>query len=215
MGIELVTYTNKAVSPQDDALVYQTAVPQSGVVYGITVTIKNNTTLHVSSGHGIICGRKFTVTAQDISVSLSGSGTKKGRVYVHLDLSNTSAPIQFLTQVADTLTPVVQDADANIDNGIYEFDLATFDVGTSTLSNLSNVAPPAKSITTQVISKTLAAGATSISFPVPTSGDHLIDFFTSTGIAYKAIDLSVAGTATLTFNAQASSVVVSCKIEEM
>lgn len=218
MGISLVTYSNQAVSPQDDALVYQTAVAQSGIIYGATVTIKNATTLHIAAGHGIICGRKFTISAQDISVTLASSGTKKGRVYIHMDLSNTSTPIQFMTEVADSLSNVIQEADANITNGVYEFNLATFNVGTSSLSNLENVAPTASSTvppepTSTVTSKTLASGATTISFTVPTTGNYLVDFYTSTGVAYKAINTTVAGTVTLTFDAQSSSITVYCKVE--
>lgn len=218
MGISLVTYSSQSVSPQDDALVYQTAVPQSGIIYGATVTIKNSTTLHITAGHGVICGRKFTITAQDISVTLASSGTKNGRLYVHMDLSNTSTPIQFLTQVADTLTNPIQQADANITNGIYEFNLVTFKVGTSAISNLTNVTPTAASVIPEdpkvtVTSKTLTAGATSISFTVPTTGDYLIDFYTSSGVAYKEINTSVSGTVTLTFKAQASNITVYCRIE--
>lgn len=217
MGISLVTYANASVTPQDDALVYQTAIAQSGVIFGCVVTIKDATTLHITAGHGVICGRKFTVTAQDISVSLSGSGTKKGRLYVHMDLANAATPIQFMTQVANTLSDVVQEDDANITNGIYEFNLALFDVGTSSISNLAYVAPTAASQPDNVSfdSKVLTAGSTSISFDVPTTGDNLIDFFTSTGVPYAGINLSTPGVATLTFDAQATNVTVYCKIEKI
>lgn len=60
--------------------------------------------------------------------------------------------------------------------------------------------------------KTLAANATSISFDVPTTGNNLVDFFISDGSNYTAIDTSVAGTVTLTFDAVASARTVSCRI---
>lgn len=60
--------------------------------------------------------------------------------------------------------------------------------------------------------KTLAANATSISFDVPTTGNNLVDFFISDGSSYTAIDTSVAGTVTLTFDAVASARTVSCRI---
>ena len=64
----------------------------------------------------------------------------------------------------------------------------------------------------EVTTKTLAANATSINFTVPTSGNHLIDFFSSDGSNYTAIDNSVAGTVTLTYEAAAASRSISCRI---
>lgn len=215
MGISLVTFTNQTVSAQDDALVYQTAVRQSGIIYGCEVTIKNATTLHIGAGHGIICGRKFTVTAQDISITLPGFGTARGRLYIHMDLSNASAPVTFSTEVAASLTAPIQEDDCNITNGIYEFNLVTIDVSTSTISNLVNVAPQASSTPgASITAKTLSAGDETITFDVPTSGDHLVDFYTSSGVPYTEIDTSVSGKVTLTFDPQGSSITVYCKIEE-
>lgn len=141
MGISLVTFAGSTVTPQDDALIYETALTGSGLIYGGAVTIKNANTLHVATAHGALCGRKFTIEETDIAVSLTPSGTLLGRVYIHMDLSDTDEPIQLLIETAETLTPVVQDADVNITNGVYEINLATFTVDTSTLDNLVNVAP--------------------------------------------------------------------------
>lgn len=66
-----------------------------------------------------------------------------------------------------------------------------------------------------VTSQTLAAAATSVSFNVPTSGNHLIDFWASDGSNYTAIDTSVSGTATLTYDAVSSSRTIYCKISEV
>lgn len=66
-----------------------------------------------------------------------------------------------------------------------------------------------------VTSQTLAADATSVSFSVPTSGNHLIDFWASDGSNYTAIDTSVSGTVTLTYDAVSSSRTIFCKISEV
>lgn len=66
-----------------------------------------------------------------------------------------------------------------------------------------------------VTSQTLAANVTSVSFSVPTSGNHLIDFWASDGSNYTAIDTSVSGTATLTYDAVSSSRTIYCKISEV
>lgn len=65
-----------------------------------------------------------------------------------------------------------------------------------------------------VTSKTLAANATSVQFDVPTSGDYVIDFFSSDGSNYTAIDLSVSGKATLTFDSDASARTISCRVAQ-
>lgn len=112
--IKLVTASGKTVTPQDDALIYEKFATGSGIIYGCEVTIKNSNTLHINAGHGIVCGRKFTVTDSDIPVTLSSSGTLNGRLYIHLDLSLLSDPIVLNTEIANTLTPEVHGSNVNI-----------------------------------------------------------------------------------------------------
>lgn len=64
-----------------------------------------------------------------------------------------------------------------------------------------------------VATATLAANATSVSFTVPTTGDNLIDFYCEGGANYTAIDTSVAGTVTLTYEAALTSRSVSMMIK--
>lgn len=66
-----------------------------------------------------------------------------------------------------------------------------------------------------VTHKTLAALATSVEFDVPTTGNNIIDFYIDDGANYTAIDTSVAGKVTLTYDADASAREVYCKIEEV
>lgn len=66
-----------------------------------------------------------------------------------------------------------------------------------------------------VTTQTLAAQATSVSFIVPTTGNHLIEFWSSDGSNYTAIDTSVSGTATLTYDAAESARTISCRISEV
>ena len=139
--IKLVTASGQTVTPQDDALIYEKFATGNGIIYGCEVTIKNSNTLHINAGHGIVCGRKFTVTDSDIPVTLSSSGTLNGRLYIHLDLSLLSDPIVLNTEIANTLTPEVHGSNVNINNGIYDINLVTFTVDTITIDNLTDVAP--------------------------------------------------------------------------
>lgn len=67
-----------------------------------------------------------------------------------------------------------------------------------------------------ILTQTLVANATSVTFQnIPTTGNHLIDFFIDGGANYTAIDTSTAGQVTLTYEAVASARTVYCKIEEV
>ena len=204
MGISLVTFAGQTVTPQDDALVYETALTKSGMIYGGAVTIKSANTLHVGAGHGAICGRKFTIEETDIPVSLTPSGSLDGRVYIHMDLSDTDEPISLMVETAETLTPVVQDSNVNINNGVFEINLATFTVDTSTLDNLVNVAPLLVSF---FLVAPLVTGNTSLTFSdARITTDSIIDVYAdSFGVAPTNIAVT-AGQAVLTFDAQQSDI---------
>ena len=153
MGINLVTFAASTVTPQDDALIYESTLLGSGLIYGGAVTLKSANVLHVAAGHGALCGRKFTIEATDIPVSLTASGTDLGRLYIHMDLSDTDEPISFQIETGASLTPVQQDSNVNINNGVYEINLATFSVDTSTISDLVNVSPVITTLTNTLATK--------------------------------------------------------------
>ena len=140
-NIRLVTFAGETVTPIDDALVYQTAIADSGIIYGASVTQSDASTLHISAGYGIASGRFFEIYDSDIIVQLSSSGNLLGQLYVHMDLGSALSPIEILYETGTSLTPMQQDANVNVSNGVYEFQLATFKVNTSTISNLAYTAP--------------------------------------------------------------------------
>ena len=140
-NVRLVTFAGETVSPIDDALVYQTAIGDSGIIYGANVTLADTNTLHISAGYGIASGRFFEIFDSDVIVPLSSSGTLRGQLYVHMDLGSAQEPIQILHQTASTLSPMQQDANVNVVNGVYEFQLATFTINTTTISALAYTAP--------------------------------------------------------------------------
>jgi len=139
--ISLVTWSGSTVTPLDDALIYEKFSANSGIIEGCEVTIKDASTLHIAAGHGIVCGRKFTVASSDVPVALSGGDTLLGRVYIHLDLSSASDPIQLMTETGATLTDETQETDANINAGVWDMNVATYTVSTTTIADLVNVAP--------------------------------------------------------------------------
>jgi hypothetical protein len=85
---------------------------------------------------GVVYGREFEIVDSDIPVSLSSSGTLLGQLYVHIDLANTSEPAQLLADTGNSLTPLVDDPTINITTGSTDYQLATFNVSTATISDL-------------------------------------------------------------------------------
>ena len=135
MSIQLVTYANQTVTPMNDAIIYENGIDQNGIFHGCTVTVSSNN-VNITGGYGIICGREFVIQSESIAVTLSGGGTLDGRLYVRLDLADADNPIQLLTATGNSLPALTQDADVNYTNGVWEMELATFDVGVSSLSNV-------------------------------------------------------------------------------
>lgn len=202
MGISLVTFSGSTVTSQDDALVYETALTGSGLIYGGTVTIKSANTLHIAAAHGALCGRKFTIDETDVPVSLTSTGSLNGRLYIHMDLSDTDEPIKLMVETAGTLTPVIQEQNVNINYGVYEINLATFVVDTSTISDLTNVAPYIQPATPP------ETGSYNVSDPTDTSmaSDDYIPFLDTSANQTKKIALQNLLAVGTTGTASASAV---------
>lgn len=133
--IDLITYDQKMVTPKDDALIHQFGI-SNGVLYGCDVTLVDSNTLHITGGQGVIYGRQWEITEGDITVTLPASGSLKGRLYVKIDLSNTTNPIELLVQTDVTLPDLTDDDQINVNNSVSELELYTFDVSSLTISNL-------------------------------------------------------------------------------
>lgn len=125
MSVNIITYTGKTRTAQHDAMTYDAAIGQSGILYGCEITATGNT-LTVGGGFGIIKGRVFQIEEEAITIPLASSGSQSKCLVLTLDLSNSEHPLALAVQNGDyTLT---QDADANFDTGIYQIKLATFTV---------------------------------------------------------------------------------------
>ena len=110
---------------------------------------------------------------------------------------------------------ILNDILYNVTAAISSGDALVVGTNISASDDLSTQIEDANSRIGAVSSQTLAANATSVSFSVPTSGNHLIDFWASDGSNYTAIDTSVSGTATLTYDAVSSARTIYCKISEV
>ncbi len=144
-NITLKTYKGGNVTPQDDAIIYETAIPGSGIFKGCEVTYARGNVLHISQGFGMIRGRFFEVYETEVDVRLADVGeTLQGRVYIHLDLSNADEPIKILAQAASELPPLDADVNINYNNSSYDLELAIFTVSSAGLDGLTKVFPTLK-----------------------------------------------------------------------
>ena len=138
-NINMLTYANQTILPVHDALINELAAGESGIIYGVSVTAEENT-LHIGAGYGVICGRLFEIYESDMTVALSSGSSLQGRVYVHMDLSNTEEPISIMTETGSTLSNLQTDTNVNVTNGVYEIELATFTVSATAITNLTRTA---------------------------------------------------------------------------
>ena len=137
-NIVLKTYKGGNVTPQDDAIIQETAIPMNGIFKGCEVSHARGNVLRVSQGFGMIKGRFFEVYESEIAVQLADAGqTLNGRIYIHMDLSNADEPIMLLGDTAVELPVLDADADVNYNNSSFDLQLAAFSVTSSGISNLT------------------------------------------------------------------------------
>lgn len=111
---------------------------QTGVASGCAVATTSGLGMTISAGWGIIQGCLFTIGAETITATASTSGTVDGRLLLHIDTATGQGQ---LTTQASTPLPALTQEDINTNGTVYELPLATYDVSTTTVSNLQNVAP--------------------------------------------------------------------------
>ena len=156
-NIRLVTFSNEVVTPQNDGVIYNHTVANDGMLTnGFLATIKNDTTVHLTWGLGMISGREFEVQEQDITIPLSGGSATQGRLYFHMDLSNSSTPIDILFDTENT--PLAYDNNVNVTNGVCEVELCHFAVNGVSISDLVQTF------------NTLPSGASSVAYDSTSSG---------------------------------------------
>lgn len=136
MSAILNTFTGKNITPKNEAVIYDTAIGESGVFNGCALASLGSNQVSIAAGDGIIKGRKFTIEAETIACALATAGTMPGRIYLKMDLSNATTPLEIKTVVASTLPALVKDEDCNFTNGIYEVAIGTYTASTTAVSNL-------------------------------------------------------------------------------
>lgn len=156
---------------------------------------------------------KIVADESTLATAVTNVSTLAGKV----SALETQAGNEVLHTTASTLSGGINELKAEIDGtaggqaGIADRVTAVESDVSALQSDVADLEDKVGTVTSQ----TLVADATSVSFTVPTSGNHIIDFFSSDGSNYTAIDNSVAGTVTLTYEAVANDRVISCRVAEV
>ncbi len=141
-NIVLKTFKGGNVSPLNDAIMWQTAIPGAGVFKGCEVTAARGNILHISQGYGIIKGRFFEMYENEQTVQLAETGhTLLGRIYLHMDLSNADEPIKIIAETGESFSSLLMDTNVNYNNSAYDLQLATFRVDAAGIIDLTQVFP--------------------------------------------------------------------------
>lgn len=141
-SIVLKTFKGGNVTPLNDAIIYQTAIPGAGIFKGCEVTAARGNILHISQGYGIIKGRFFEIYENEISVQLAETGqTLLGQAYIHMDLSNADEPIKIIAETGESLSTLLMDQNVNYNNSSYDLQLATFRVDAAGIIDLTQTFP--------------------------------------------------------------------------
>lgn len=172
MAIKLKTYTGAEITAKDDALLFDSIIGKSGIVYGCKITHAGSNKINIATGKMLIKGRQVDITEQTVLATLASDGTQKGRLIVHMDLSNTSEPVKFVTQVGSTLPDLEQNEKCNENNEVYEYELAIYTI-----------------TATQITTNSLMQTACEIGTSLASLNNGAIKVYTST------TDLAVTGSA--------------------
>lgn len=212
MGANLITWSGQAVTPQNDAILYD-SLQISGIFAGCDITYTGSNQIHIDSGFGIIRGRLFSIDDTTVTVSLPNSGTQSGRVYLHLDLSATDEPLSILSVTSETLPDLEHDASINTTNGQEDMELCTYVAGTSTLSDVTTTYKTAYNIITQVVMQQMgltnchtefASDGQSVTQTFADGSTAVIEFGTSTIEMTYTDRLGTVHTGAVTFNSDGS-----------
>lgn len=146
MSAELITYPDHTLTDQDFSLVIEHLSPNSsGILYGCSFGY-NTSTVVVSEGWCIVCGRLVKVAKETLSVTLPSSGTSTMYVCVVVDLSNSETPAQL--KVSSSIPSTT--TDFNVQNGTAYFSLGSISVSSSGIKSMTKT-PPMAHLETRIV----------------------------------------------------------------
>ncbi len=151
MSIFLKRYHNMVITPQDDRILFDSIFDDYGLIYGGSAVMSASNKIHVGNARGFIKGSEVIIEDDDIAVELSDSGSKPGRLKIVVDYSDSSNPVKFESEVADSFPSLEQDNNINHTNGRYEVVFATYTAAETVISDVHLVMPTMRSVKEKLV----------------------------------------------------------------
>jgi len=129
------------VTATDDRILYDYAL-SSGIIYGCEISYLGNNMIHINGGYGIIKGGLFEMEDHTEYVNFAESVNTPGQIYLHLDLA-ADDKLTIVKETSAAQHVLVQNDNANFENGVYEIQLCTFTATTTALENVTQTFPMA------------------------------------------------------------------------
>lgn len=129
--IDMKQVPNGTVTAVDDRILYDYMMA-SGIIYGCGISYLGNNMIHIDAGYGIIKGGLFEIQDHIEYVEYAENENELGQIYLHFDAA-AEDKISIICETNSWLHPMVQDENANFDNGVYEIQLCTFTATTNAL----------------------------------------------------------------------------------
>lgn len=139
MGMTVLRKGGSTPVASDDRILFDKIFDAAGIIVGGGATMSAVNKIHVPETTAWIKGTEIKIDDQDVTVGLSDSGTKYGRMILVLDWS-TEEVAHFEYEIAASASAfreLIQDEDINFSAGIWEEVFATY---TCTEASISNVA---------------------------------------------------------------------------
>lgn len=139
MGMTVLRKGGSTPVASDDRILFDKIFDAAGIITGGGATMSAVNKIHVPETTAWIKGTEIKIDEQDVTVGLSDSGTKYGRVLLVVDWS-TEETAHFEYEVAASTSAfqeLTQEDDINFSGGTWEEVFATY---TCTEASISNVA---------------------------------------------------------------------------
>lgn len=129
------------VTAVDDRILYDVNL-HSGIIKGCEISYTGNNMIHINAGYGVIKGGLFEMEDHTEYVNFAESVNTPGQIYLHLDLA-ADDKLTIVKETSAAQHVLVQNDNANFENGVYEIQLCTFTATTTALENVTQTFPMA------------------------------------------------------------------------
>lgn len=218
MSIELIRRSGQTIQPIKDIRLFTKIFAEACVLEGCELTYLGTNQIRISAGTMLVCGGDISIAQEDISVELAESGTLPGRLYVHIDLSDTENPVSFSSVASDPLPALVQNSELYEENGIYDMELATYTAGTVAITDLVTTYRNFKNMSYEIIGGPIYGKLTAGQTTLTINDDRIVVDGTARYVPYveSGSDMELTyktwtadtGVMVFTFTAQAQDIYV-------